>query len=99
MGRPVEGDCCSLVQPGGTGAGATALAYAWYLKGVQQLGAGVAAAYMALVPLFGMLWSSLWLQEPVTRSLLEGGAASILGMLLMNAGRMRMGREVPATNV
>ncbi|WP_050875021.1 DMT family transporter [Comamonas testosteroni] len=79
--------------------GATALAYAWYLKGVQQLGAGVAAAYMALVPLFGMLWSSLWLQEPVTRSLLEGGAASILGMLLMNAGRMRMGREVPATNV
>lgn len=33
--------------------GATALAYAWYLNGVKVLGAGTAAAYMSLVPLFG----------------------------------------------
>lgn len=70
--------------------GATALAYAWYLRGVQELGAGAAAAYMSLVPLFGMLLSSLWLAEPLTASLLVGGAAAIAGMGLMNAGRMRL---------
>lgn len=79
--------------------GATALAYAWYLQGVQELGAGAAAAYMALVPLFGMLFSSAWLGEAVTASLLAGGAAAILGMLLMTAGRMRLagtGQQVKA---
>ncbi|WP_313572232.1 DMT family transporter [Comamonas terrigena] len=70
--------------------GATALAYAWYLQGVQELGAGAAAAYMALVPLFGMLFSSVWQGEALTASLLGGGAAAILGMLLMTAGRMRL---------
>lgn len=72
--------------------GATALAYAWYLKGVQELGAGAAAAYMSLVPLFGMLLSSVWLGEPITNSLLGGGATAIFGMLLMNIGRMRLER-------
>lgn len=70
--------------------GATALAYAWYLQGVQELGAGAAAAYMALVPLFGMLFSSVWQGEALTASLLGGGAAAILGMLLMTTGRMRL---------
>jgi len=70
--------------------GATALAYAWYLHGVKELGAGAAAAYMALVPLFGMLFSSVWLGEALGASLLGGGAAAILGMLLMTAGRMRL---------
>ena len=73
--------------------GATALAYAWYLKGVQELGAGAAAAYMSLVPLFGMLLSSLWLAEPLTASLLRGGSAAIVGMGLMNLGRMRLARQ------
>ncbi|WP_184705906.1 DMT family transporter [Comamonas odontotermitis] len=70
--------------------GATALAYAWYLNGVKVLGAGAAAAYMALVPLFGMVFSSFWLNEPFTASLLHGGALAILGMLLMNWGHHRM---------
>lgn len=70
--------------------GATALAYAWYLNGVKVLGAGVAAAYMSLVPLFGLLLSSLWLGEDLTVSLLGGGAMAILGMLTMHIGRMRM---------
>ncbi|WEE75377.1 DMT family transporter [Comamonas testosteroni] len=72
--------------------GATALAYAWYLKGVQELGAGAAAAYMSLVPLFGMLLSSFWLGEPITSSLLGGGTMAIFGMLLMNIGRIRLER-------
>lgn len=72
--------------------GATALAYAWYLHGVRVLGAGAAAAYMSLVPLWGMLFSSIWLGETITASLLGGGAAAILGMLLMYWGRLRMER-------
>ena len=70
--------------------GATALAYAWYLNGVKVLGAGAAAAYLSLVPLFGMLFSSLWLGESLTVSVLSGGALAISGMLLMNLGRLRM---------
>ena len=70
--------------------GATALAYAWYLNGVKVLGAGSAAAYMSLVPLFGLAFSGLWLGEALTVSLLVGGAMAILGMLLMNLGRLRM---------
>ncbi|WP_366856703.1 DMT family transporter [Pseudomonas sp. 21LCFQ010] len=67
--------------------GATALAYAWYLHGVKILGAGTAAAYMALVPLFGILSSSLWLDEPLTLPLVVGGALAISGMAVMNWGR------------
>lgn len=74
--------------------GATALAYAWYLNGVKQLGAGAAAAYMSLVPLFGMVFSSLWLGEPFTVSLMGGGAMAIVGMLLMNLGRVRIRAKV-----
>nr|WP_296016852.1 DMT family transporter [uncultured Acidovorax sp.] len=70
--------------------GATALAYAWYLNGVQLLGATTATAYMSLVPVFGMVLSSLWLGEPLTDSLLIGGALAILGMVLMNRGRGRL---------
>lgn len=72
--------------------GATALAYAWYLNGVKMLGAGTAAAYMSLVPLFGLVFSGLWLGETLTASLLVGGAMAILGMLLINLGRLRMVR-------
>ncbi|MEQ4619292.1 MAG: DMT family transporter [Corticimicrobacter sp.] len=70
--------------------GATALAYAWYLHGVKTLGAGAAAAYMALVPLFGVLCSSLWLDEPLTLSLLGGGVLAISGMAVMNWGRQTL---------
>ena len=76
--------------------GSTALAYAWYLSGVKILGPGAAAAYISLVPLFGLLFSSLWLGEALTTSLLIGGAMAIVGMLLMNLGRMQMNRKAIA---
>jgi drug/metabolite transporter (DMT)-like permease len=70
--------------------GATALAYAWCLNGVKVLGAGTAAACMSLVPLFGLVFSGLWRGETLTASPLVGGAMAILGMRLMNWGRLRM---------
>ena len=45
--------------------GATTLSYSWYFRGVQHLGVGVAAAYIVLVPIFGILSSALMLGEPL----------------------------------
>jgi len=68
-------------------AGATVLAYAWYFDGVAALGAGGAAAYISLVPVFGVLSSTLLLGEPLEAPLLVGGALAVGGMVLMNRAR------------
>lgn len=69
--------------------GATAIAYAWYFDGVKTLGAGAAAGYITLVPVFGVVFSSLWLGEPIDKSLFFGAALAISGMAIMQAGRRR----------
>lgn len=68
-------------------AGATVLAYAWYFDGVAALGAGGAAAYISLVPVFGVLSSTLLLGEPLEAPLLVGGALAVGGMVVMNRAR------------
>lgn len=67
--------------------GTTALAYVWFFDGVKLLGAGAAAGYIALVPVFGILFSSLWLGESLQWSLLIGGAIAVAGMLTMHFAR------------
>lgn len=67
--------------------GSTALAYAWYFQGIQRLGAGAAGAYLALVPVFGVLFSSLWLGEELDAALRAGGLVAVAGMVLMQAAR------------
>lgn len=69
--------------------GATAIAYAWYFEGVKALGAGAASGYIALVPVFGVLFSSLWLGEATPANLFIGAALAISGMTLMHVGRRR----------
>ena len=71
----------------GITVGSTALAYAWYFDGVKALGAGAAAGYITLVPVFGVVFSALWLGEVVDASLLVGGTMAIAGTALMNLGR------------
>lgn len=71
----------------GLALGGTSLAYLWYFAGIRQLGVGTAAGYMSLVPVFGILISSLWLDEPLHASLLAGGAMVVSGMLMMNLGK------------
>lgn len=73
----------------GLAFGATTLAYAWYFDGVKAIGAGASAAYISLVPIFGIALSAWWLQEPLSLSLKYGAAAAIAGMLLMQYGQMR----------
>jgi drug/metabolite transporter (DMT)-like permease len=41
----------------------TIVAYTFYLEGVKRLNASRAAIFQALVPLFGVLFSALFLQE------------------------------------
>lgn len=67
--------------------GATALAYAWYFDGVKALGAGAASGYITLVPVIGVLLSSLWLGERMDASILVGGGMAVAGTALMNWGR------------
>lgn len=69
--------------------GATALAYAWYFDGVKALGAGAASGYITLVPLFGVLISSLLLGESIDTPMLLGGAMAIVGTGVMSWGRSR----------
>lgn len=68
-------------------AGATVLAYAWYFDGVAALGAGGAAAYISLVPVFGVATSTLLLGEALEPSLLLGGVLAVAGMAVMNHAR------------
>ncbi len=69
--------------------GATAIAYAWYFEGVKALGAGAASGYITLVPVFGVLFSSLWLGEATPANLFIGAALAISGMAIMHGGRRR----------
>ena len=66
---------------------ATVLAYAWYFDGVKYLGAGNASAYIILVPILGILFSAVWLNEQVDSSLIIGGILAVSGLGIMHWGR------------
>ena len=67
--------------------GSTVLAYAWYFRGVAELGAGTAASYISLVPVFGVASSVLVLGESIEAPLLVGGALAMVGVVLTNRAR------------
>lgn len=71
------------------GAGGTALAFVWYAEGLQQLGAARTAVFNNLVPVFGVLFGTLLLGEPLLISMLIGGAVAITGVTLTNWSRSR----------
>ncbi|MFA9439639.1 DMT family transporter [Uliginosibacterium sp. sgz301328] len=82
-GSPIHAWICLA----GLAFGATALAYAWYFDGVKALGASTAAGYITLVPVFGVVFSSVGLGEPLDQSLLVGGVLAVAGMIVMHLGR------------
>jgi drug/metabolite transporter (DMT)-like permease len=67
--------------------GSTVLAYAWYYRGIEELGAGVAASYISLVPVFGVGSAVLLLGEKLDASLLTGGALALAGVVWANRAR------------
>lgn len=69
------------------GAGGTALAFVWYAEGLRALGAARTSVFNNLVPVFGVLFGSLFLREPILASMWLGGAIAILGVSLTNWSR------------
>lgn len=73
--------------------GATAVAYTWHFHGVKVLGAGAAAGFVTLVPVFGVLFANLLLAEPISKNLFFGAALAVIGMVVMHFGRRQAERR------
>ena len=61
------------------GVACSALAYLLFFRLIARVGASRAVTVTFLVPVFGTLWGALFLGEPVTASMLTGGAVVLLG--------------------
>jgi drug/metabolite transporter (DMT)-like permease len=62
----------------------TAVAFVWYYQGIRQLGAARTVVFNNLVPVFGVLLGWSILGEPLSVSLIAGGAMAIAGVFLVN---------------
>ena len=62
----------------------SALAYIWYYKGIEKLGATRAGVYIALVPLFAVILGRIILHEPITTIMMIGGFSVLAGIVLCN---------------
>lgn len=63
---------------------ATVVAFNWYYEGIKTIGAGKAAVFINLVPMFAILFGTIFLQESLSIAILLGGGLVILGVSLVN---------------
>jgi drug/metabolite transporter (DMT)-like permease len=61
----------------------TAVAFVWYLRAVQVLGPARTVIFNNLVPVFGAAFGVLLLGEPLSASMLAGGAIAVAGVMLV----------------
>ena len=61
----------------------SALGFLWYYQAVQALGALTSSAYINLVPIFGVVFSALLLDETPSPALLVGGALVIASLMVL----------------
>jgi len=64
------------------GVGCTALAYLLFFRLVTHVGASRTVTVTFLIPLFGVLWGSVFLGEALKVGMLAGGAVVVLGTAL-----------------
>ena len=88
----------------GLAALSTAVAYVLYFHLVARVGPLRANTVTYLVPIFGMAWGALFLDEQVTRGMLAGLALILASVLLVNGVRLPAGlvarlRRRPAVRV
>ena len=62
----------------------TAVAFLFYLQGLRQIGASRASIFVNLVPVFGVIFSSVVLGESLSGATFVGGACVIVGVRLLN---------------
>ncbi len=62
--------------------GSTAIAYLIYFKLIADAGPSRALTVTFLIPLFGVLWGFLFLDEPLAPAMLTGGALIVAGTAL-----------------
>ncbi|CAZ87498.1 putative permease [Thiomonas arsenitoxydans] len=84
----VQGDIWAAVVA--LGVLCTGLAYVLYFRLVAQVGAAYAASVTFLIPVFGMLWGALFLQEAVTSAMLAGCAIILAGTALASGQWKRL---------
>ena len=63
---------------------ATVIAFNWYYEGIRTIGAGQAAIFINLVPMFAIIFGIVFLQESLSAVILLGGGLVILGVSLVN---------------
>jgi len=66
------------------GIGGTAIAFHFYYRGIKQIGAGRAAIFINLVPVFAVLLARLLLNETLPPSVFVGGFFVLTGVTLTN---------------
>ena len=76
----------------------TAVAYILYFRLIQSAGSSKALTVTYLVPLFAIVWATIFISEPITPAMLVGCALILAGTAVANeifATRWRKSRVVP----
>jgi drug/metabolite transporter (DMT)-like permease len=87
---------------GALAAVSTAFAYILFFRLVSRIGAARTVTVTFLIPVFGVLWGALFLQEQVTGRMLVGGAVILVGVACttgrfrVRASKMRDSLEAPS---
>ena len=63
---------------------ATTIAFNWYYEGINTIGAAKAAIFINLVPVFAIIFGTIFLQESLSAIAFVGGGLVIWGVSLVN---------------
>ncbi len=81
----------------GLAVACTGVAYVLFYRLIDRVGASRAMTVTFLIPPFGMLWGALWLNEPVTVSMLMCTGIIVLGTMLSTNSLPWLGRLATTT--
>ena len=62
----------------------TVVGFLWYYQSINEIGAVRSGVFINFVPIFAMLFGLLLLGEPLTATLLQGGALVLAGAWITN---------------
>jgi drug/metabolite transporter (DMT)-like permease len=73
----------------------TGFAYILYFRLIERVGAAYAASVTFLIPIFGLIWGAVFLEEKVTPTMLAGCAITLLGTALASGkfNGLRVGKQ------